>query len=74
MFMQYSMVYRRVCVHIYAHVTYAHICVHVWMISMSNKCPTSGGQTADQEAAVQQTFHLERKHLSSFGTNGKDLM
>ena len=27
---------------------------------MSIKCPTSGGQTCDQEAAVQQTFHLER--------------
>ena len=27
---------------------------------MSIKRPTSGGQTRDQEAAVQQTFHLER--------------
>ena len=27
---------------------------------MSVKRPTSGGQTCDQEAAVQQTFHLER--------------
>ena len=33
------------------------------------KRPTSGGQMRDQEAAVQQTFHLERR---SFGTNGKD--
>ena len=27
---------------------------------MSIKRPTSGGQTRDQEAAVQQSFHLER--------------
>ena len=27
---------------------------------MSIKRPTSGGQTRDQEAAVQRTFHLER--------------
>ena len=27
---------------------------------MSIKRPTSGGQTRDEEAAVQQTFHLER--------------
>ena len=27
---------------------------------MSIKRPTSGGQTHDQEAAVQRTFHLER--------------
>ena len=27
---------------------------------MSVKRPTSGGQTHDQEAAVQRTFHLER--------------
>ena len=39
---------------------------------MSIKRPTSGGQMHDQEAAVQRTFHLERKQLA-FGTNGKDL-
>ena len=36
-------------------------------LQMSIKCPTSGGQTRNQEAAVQQTFHLERSnffHLS----------
>ena len=27
---------------------------------ISIKCPTSGGQMRDQEAAVQQIFHLER--------------
>ena len=27
---------------------------------MSIKRPTSGGQTRNQEAAVQRTFHLER--------------
>ena len=30
---------------------------------MSSKCPTSGGQTHDQEAAVQWTFHLERESI-----------
>ena len=38
-------------------------------------CPTSGGQTRDQEAAVQQTYHLERSSFFiSFSANGKDLM
>ena len=43
---------------------------------MSINHPTSGGQTHDQEAAVQRTFHLERNKqlLLSFGTNSKDLM
>ena len=27
---------------------------------MPIKCPTSGGQARNQEAAVQRTFHLER--------------
>ena len=27
---------------------------------MPIKCPTSGGQACNQEAAVQRTFHLER--------------
>ena len=29
-------------------------------LQMSIKCPTSGGQTHDEEADVQRTFHLER--------------
>ena len=39
---------------------------------ISIKRPTSGGQTCDQEAAVQQTFHLERS--SFLYLSGKDLM
>ena len=31
---------------------------------MSIKRPTSGGQTRDQEAAVQRTLHLERSSFS----------
>ena len=30
---------------------------------ISSKCPTSGGQTHDQEAAVQWTFQLERESI-----------
>ena len=36
------------------------------------KHPTSGGQARDQEAAVQQTFHLVRSsffYLSALGLN-----
>ena len=37
---------------------------------MSIKCPTSGGQTRDQEAAVQQTFHFDRSSFCYL--SGKD--
>ena len=44
-------------------------------VQLTTKRPTSGGQTRDQEAAVQWTFQLQRtmQLLLSFGTNGKDL-
>ena len=44
-------------------------CVRVWLcetidgFQMSIQCPNSGGQTCDQEAAVQQTFHLKRSNF-----------
>ena len=34
------------------------------VFQMSIKHPTSGGQTHNQEAAVQWTFHLERSSFS----------
>ena len=43
---------------------------------MSTKHLTSGGHMRDQEAAVQQTFHLERTgffYLSALA-GGKDVM
>ena len=49
--------------------------MHIDGFQMSIKRPTSRGQTHDQEAAVQQTYHLERSSFFlSFSTNGKDLM
>ena len=42
---------------------------------MSIKRSTSGGQTHDEEASVQWTFHFERSSIfKSFGTGGKDSM
>jgi len=41
---------------------------------MSIKCPTSGGQTHDQELTVQWSFHFRERAFFSFGTNGKDSM
>ena len=42
---------------------------------MSIKHPTSKGQTYDQDAAVQRTFHFERnRSFLFFSTDGKDSM
>ena len=32
----------------------------LWGIKMSYKCPTSGEQTSDEEAAVQQSLHFKK--------------
>ena len=55
-----------------------HAHTGTWSIDgfqMSIKRPTSGGQTRNEEATVQRTFHLERSSFSYlFTTNGKDSM
>ena len=35
-------------------------------LQMSIRCPTSGGQTCNQEAAVQRIFHLKRSGFFIF--------
>ena len=41
-------------------VSFLPSCTHIDGFQMSIKCPTSGGQARDQEAAVQRTFHFVR--------------
>ena len=51
----------RKCIYLYLYAKdLQHILAGMDGFQMSIKRPTSGGQMHDQEAAVLQTFHLER--------------